>query len=1643
MIRVVCLRNPFDPLASREIRDFEHGKSIRELVDAFYPEGSGEYTVEIAVNGVRLDDPGKYGVITQDGDSVVFCAVPGGPFNPLAIIAMLAVTLGLPALRGLTDRFGYAGVLGASLLFGPMGFGAVAGGMVINAITAPATQDPAGSIQNSQTYSWDPSGNPTAEGIALPEIYGTCRIIPPIIGKYIETLGDKQYLNILYAIAGHAVDSISSIRINQTDIAYYSGVSTETRLGDVKQSVIQNFADTRTDVAVGAKLNETNWTLRTTGGTAVQGIGVGIGMPKGLYYANDSGGMDSQTVKVYIEYSLHGVNSWTRLKTYNKVPVTVVTPRWSAGRWISQFVGDNDPDVVTWIEIEAGSTNQSDHTEGDAYGPLEWFTDYYGEGGTYQRAVNIWHWWTEATVEAYDTVSVDHVEITASQTTPIHRMFYQDNLSSGQYDIRCKLVEALPATSRYGNDTYFEFYQEIVYDDFTMPGTSLLSLRALATDQLSGSMPTVDCLVSRNTVPVWTGAEYANLSASNPSWICYHLLHKGGDGVPYGRIDYTSFLSWANWCDDPAGDSSQLPFTCHIYFDQASSLRNSLDIVALNGRGSVVQLGSKFTCIADRPETLPVQRFMFNVGNIEADSFNEEWLPMNDRANAVEVSYFDSTLDYSRQILTVYATDFDTSDREINTRQVTLYGCTGRDLAGRYGMFLLNCNRYLTLTCSFNADIDAIACIPGDVIEVAHDVPQWGYSGRVVSSGNSTITLDRPVTIVSGVYHVRVKHADDTFEEKVVTNGAGTYTTLTISGTWTDNPALHDLYSFGLNTKVVKLFRVLRISRDQDLRRKLTCLEYVPEVYTDGATIPPPEAISDLVLIANLAALEVFRGGSGTSVLLSWTGMASSWNVYYSRIDTSNWIFMGNTTAHTFEIANLDYGVKYYFAVTPTASPYDGEIINLITGGPTTLPAIATPSFIDDQCLYIAKIYLVWNIISDINLGFFEIRTDLDWGVGVSPGGPLVDDSGGVVADDVGVEIYPTGAFVYRGLSTHITVHPVNPSMTFYLRAADKYGQWSAGYDSITLTHTVPVPVFVSITGLFAAVRIEWEPINDESYDVVEIWRSTTNDRSTAGSSPVGSIHSNVYVDTNLGIETTYYYWLRAKSVFNPPTYSDWDTGPTNGHEVTTQAINLGDLSQAVLDSMLVANDIIPPKIVTSLPSLPNDAYPVGTIVYLTTDEKLYVNKNGAWSKEVDGADVIAGSIIAGKIAAGAIGATEIAAETIAVKHLVVTDYSNICTNGDFTSFDDIGRPSHWSMNSYANVIDYAGAPPTGKCLELDGNNAAAYHTAVFPVSTGDSYYLCGYGLYYNTTSPLYIYLRVADKDGAASWPYVSTVEGNGVWARFSGTVTITTPDARTAQIVVSQGTGSPAPHWLAAQIVCRRAANAELIVDGSITADKLTANHLDAVNTESGTFQQTYTAPGDNNTTPGAGLKITGGKIEAYGLAHSFGGTILSSDGNYMVAIGKYLTGTGLTKRYPLNNSANFTADGQVHFYSWVTSAWVELCNIGIKTVGSDYYGFYLSLTGERQHGIYVAVGKATGIGGTSSDSLGYGVTGGATAGGTGGYFYASGGAGGVPLRIGPSGTASAPSHAAGVGSLWVTSAGVLYINTDGGTTWAKVGAQ
>jgi|GEM_PF-5161104 len=406
-VLVTCVRNPFDPLApgSRETRAMSSGGTLMELMGEFQEVAAQGYEVAVSINGALLQGGlERFELRPSGGMSVVFAAVPQGGGgnngkNPLqTVLALVVVIVAAVVTYGVSAyAAGGAWAWGAGAYAGATGWAAVAGyaagmavaiagGLLVTSLfPASAAMDSLTSASSdlsssSATYGWDVSSNPVEEGGPVPVLYGTHRVTPTLIGKYVELDGSSQYLNLLFAVADHQVTDMGSIRINETPIESYSSISKSQRMGNDDQAVIQFFGDTHMDMPVSARLTSAeDWITRRTQGNSVQGIGVGILFPNGLCYANDAGGLSAQTVELEIQFRKVGDEDWTALSEYHQVSVEVPAYRWSAGYY---------DETGTWIEMEAGSEVETDHLECDPYtpDPLIWsynpFTETYVKYGS-------------------------------------------------------------------------------------------------------------------------------------------------------------------------------------------------------------------------------------------------------------------------------------------------------------------------------------------------------------------------------------------------------------------------------------------------------------------------------------------------------------------------------------------------------------------------------------------------------------------------------------------------------------------------------------------------------------------------------------------------------------------------------------------------------------------------------------------------------------------------------------------------------------------------------------------------------------------------------------------------------------------------------------------------------------------------------------------------------------------------------------------------------------------------------------------------------------------------------------------------------------------------------------------------------------
>lgn len=729
----------------------------------------------------------------------------------------------------------------------------VAGSMALNAMLPTAgAQMPAlngfGSSSQSNSYSWSPQTT-QQQGLPIPVAYGDCKLTGNAIGVFRETIGNKSYLNVLLAISKGPLYNITNIQLNLQDISNYNGVDVYTRLGYLNQDVIPNFGDTVTEYPQGTKVSYGTPVLYTTIGSDFDALSVEVACPNGLYYYNDNGTISDHSVTYSVEISPAGAGTWTSI-TNSAASIANVdyNGRWSAGKW----VWSGGPGIwghFVWQEISAGTTYIEDHIDGEIY----------STGVT-------WRWMTAAAPTILGGI-VPNVTMKAAQRSIVSHTWRADNLTSGKYDVRITRVTADETDVRYSDDFYLIAVREIVLDDFIYPETALVGLRALATDQLSGSF-SFSCRTLGKMCRIYDGVTWTVGSTSNPAWIVFDILTQpvfdetdwsviGYESHYPSSIDIDRFLEWAEYCDDLVPDGSggiEPRLTYNGVFDSTMSMWDAALSVAKIGRGAPYWRGTVITVAIDKPSD-PVA--LVSVGNIEEDSFEEVFLSMENRAGSIEVDFLNIEKNLERDKMTIYNPD---APAEWGTTSLPLQGVIKPSEVWRHCRYYLATTQLLTRVVGISMDIDAIAFTIGDVINVQHDVPQWGQAGgRIVSATNTTVTLDKSIVVESGKsYSVMIRLIDGTVVTRNITNAVGSHTVLNVSVPFSTVPQAYDVFGFGEVNLVVKPMRVTSIDPKGDLKRSITLTDYNESIYNSDMLEPviPTQNYSQLKL-SKISGLEL------------------------------------------------------------------------------------------------------------------------------------------------------------------------------------------------------------------------------------------------------------------------------------------------------------------------------------------------------------------------------------------------------------------------------------------------------------------------------------------------------------------------------------------------------------------------------------------------------------------------------------------------------------------------------------------------------------------------------------------------------------------------------------------------------------------
>ncbi|MBU1742719.1 MAG: hypothetical protein KKC37_14350, partial [Proteobacteria bacterium] len=289
---------------------------------------------------------------------------------------------------------------------------------------------------------------------------------------------------------------------------------------------------------------------------------------------------------------------------------------------------------------------------------------------------------------AWDTVS-----ITDNRSVALRRVFRKEGLTPGHYEVQVTRQTADDEGTSQQSTMYWSLLTEITTDDLAYPGVALYSVKLLATDQLSGGMPTITSLVARGDITVYEEDETPHTVASdNPAWAAWDILNNSryGAGISHTMLDYTAFKSWADWCDEMVPDGlggTEKRCTLNIVLDSQMTVFEAASKACTAGRAALVTVGSKYSVVADRA-VAPTN--LYAVGNILADSLEITYLPMNERSREIEVQFANPLKEYRRDTLSVV----DQEAEYDNKSTLSLIGVTRKSQAVRLAKYMLYLNKY-------------------------------------------------------------------------------------------------------------------------------------------------------------------------------------------------------------------------------------------------------------------------------------------------------------------------------------------------------------------------------------------------------------------------------------------------------------------------------------------------------------------------------------------------------------------------------------------------------------------------------------------------------------------------------------------------------------------------------------------------------------------------------------------------------------------------------------------------------------------------------------------------------------------------------------------------------------------------------------
>ncbi|MGT3965414.1 host specificity protein J [Stenotrophomonas maltophilia] len=430
--------------------------------------------------------------------------------------------------------------------------------------------------------------------------------------------------------------------------------------------------------------------------------------------------------------------------------------------------------------------------------------------------------------------------------------------------------------------------------------------------------------IARTYTGVWDGT-FKSAWTNNPAWVFFDMVTNDrfglGDRIPLDWVNKWRLYEIAQYCDQLVSDGMggmEPRFTCSLYLQTRASAHKVLQDMASMFRGISFYAAGQIMASADMPKD-PV--YTYSQANVVDGKFSYTGSGGKARHTVALVSWSDPD-DFGRQKVEPVQLQEGIARYGVNQIEVTAFGCHSKSQAQRVGLHILYSENLETETVSFAVGLDALNCMPGDVIQVAN-AKRAGRrnSGRISAATASSLTLDvvppsmqvgdvLRATLPSGKTQARTINAVNP-ETRVVT----------VSAPWSEVPVVQSIWATESTDLVMEQFRVISITEEDGLTYRITGLTHRPDKFgaiDDGTRLEPPPvsivppSVQPPPANVRMSSHVVIDQGIATPVLtIEWDAAdkAIAYDVEWRR-DDLNWVRVNRVGTTSCEVRGI-YAGKY------------------------------------------------------------------------------------------------------------------------------------------------------------------------------------------------------------------------------------------------------------------------------------------------------------------------------------------------------------------------------------------------------------------------------------------------------------------------------------------------------------------------------------------------------------------------------------------------------------------------------------------------------------------------------------------------------------------------------------------------------------